>query len=161
MPPTVLVRHEGTAHDAAALVADAAALMVHARLDAAELSIVLCDDPFIQALNRDHRGKDAPTDVLSFAMREGEDADEDDPILGDLVISVPTAARQAAAMGHGLAAELRVLLVHGFLHLLGYDHEVSEEEAEEMRGAELRLLAVLSAPEAGLIARAAELPEAH
>ena len=152
--PTIYASAEGTAHDPAALIADADALMRHAQLDDCELSLVLSDDAFIQRLNRQHRGKDAPTDVLSFPMREGEGADEEDPVLGDLVISVDTAARQAAELGHSLEAELRVLLVHGFLHLLGYDHEHDEDEAEEMRGAEGRLLAVLGAAGAGLIARA-------
>ena len=75
------------------------------------------------------------TDVLSFAMQEGV-VFSDDPVLGDLVISVETAARQAEEQGHDLDAELRVLLVHGLLHLLGYDHEVDEAEAAEMRAAE-------------------------
>ena len=111
-------------------------------LDEAELSIVLCDDAFIHPLNRDWRGKDRPTDVLSFAQREGEEADEDDPVLGDVVISLETAARQAAERGHGTAHELRVLLIHGICHLLGYDHE-EDEEAEEMEALERDLLAEL------------------
>ena len=134
MSPTILLSCEDVEHDAAAILRDAETLMRHARLDEAELSIVLCRDPFIQALNLQHRGVDRPTDVLSFAMREGEEADEDDPILGDLVISLDTAQVQADGLGHPLALELQVLLVHGFLHLLGYDHEQDEAEAEEMRG---------------------------
>ncbi len=155
MSPTILLSCEDVEHDAAAILRDAETLMRHARLDEAELSIVLCRDPFIQALNLQHRGVDRPTDVLSFAMREGEEADEDDPILGDLVISLDTAQVQADGLGHPLALELQVLLVHGFLHLLGYDHEQDEAEAEEMRGAELRLLKVLGVTDAGLISRAA------
>jgi len=113
-------------------------------LDEAELSIVLCDDAFIHPLNRDWRGKDRPTDVLSFAQREGEEADEDDPVLGDVVISLETAARQAEERGHPLGHELRVLLVHGICHLLGYDHEV-DDEAEEMEALERDLLSELPA----------------
>ena len=113
-------------------------------LDEAELSIVLCDDAFIHPLNRDWRGKDRPTDVLSFAQREGEEADEDDPVLGDVVISLETAARQAAERGHSTGHELRVLLVHGICHLLGYDHE-EDEEAEEMEALERDLLSELPA----------------
>ena len=105
-------------------------------------SLVLCDDAFIQPLNRDFRGKDAPTDVLSFAQREGEAADPDDPVLGDVIISVQTAARQAAERGYGLDKELRVLLVHGLLHLLGHDH-LEAEEAALMQAEERRLLALL------------------
>ncbi|MFH1466465.1 MAG: rRNA maturation RNase YbeY [Pseudomonadota bacterium] len=130
---------EGVAEGGEALLADAEVLLTTTELARAELSLVLCDDRFIQALNRDYRGKDAPTDVLSFAMREGEDADPDDPVLGDIVISLETAARQAAEHGHSTAREIQVLLIHGFLHLLGYDHGDDEQEAE-MEEAAGRLL---------------------
>lgn len=115
--------------------------------------MVLCDDAFIQALNRQWRQLDQPTDVLSFAMGEGEDAELNPDVLGDIVIAVPTAARQAAEQGHAVDVEVRVLLVHGFLHLLGYDH-VDPGDALEMREAEGRLLAMLGAGSASLIARA-------
>lgn len=111
-------------------------------LEDAELSVVLCDDAFIHPLNLQWRQKDKPTDVLSFAQREGEEAREDDPVLGDVVISVETAIRQAAERGHSTATELRVLLVHGICHLLGYDHE-EDEEAEEMEALERDLLGEL------------------
>jgi len=136
-----------------------------------ELSLVLCDDSHIQNLNKEWRGKDAPTDVLSFEMGEGydddadeeermafddfdtssnsssstssgggeeenedelsinfeggEDDDEESPVtlLGDVVISLDTAAKQAKERNHSLHDECRILLVHGVLHLLGYDHE--------------------------------------
>lgn len=147
-----------------------------------ELSLVLCDDPHIQALNLEWRGKDAPTDVLSFEMggsfdedleedttglydyeeesgdeeeseeestkisvesvdkmdesvpgAENEDEEDEEGLdkapvmlLGDVVISLDTAARQAAERGHSLEDECRILLVHGVLHLLGYDHENGE-----------------------------------
>ena len=96
----------------------------------AELSILLTDDRTIQALNRDYRGVDAPTDVLAFSQAEGEDfgAAEDECPLGDVVISVETAERQAAERGHGLEEEIELLLAHGVLHLLGYDHERPEDE---------------------------------
>lgn len=82
-----------------------------------EISIVLCDDPFIQSLNAQWRGKNKPTDVLSFAQ-------EDDPnYLGDIVISLPTAARQGADAGWTLENEVALLGLHGLLHLLGYDDE--------------------------------------
>ena len=108
-----------------------------------ELSIVLCDDAFIHPLNRDYRGKDRPTDVLSFAQREGEESDPDDPVLGDIVISVERAQAQADERGHSLETEMRVLLVHGILHLLGYDHE-EDADAEEMEAEERRILSRLS-----------------
>lgn len=122
----------------------------------AELSVVLCGDGFIQPLNRDWRGKDAPTDVLSFAQQEGDGLLSDDPVLGDLVISIETAGRQADALGHALATEVTVLLVHGLLHLLGYDHETNEQDAARMREEERRLLEVLALPADSLIARAHE-----
>lgn len=114
----------------------------------AELSVVVADDAAIHELNRDYRGVDRPTDVLSFAQREGPGADPDDPILGDVIISLDTAAHQAAARGHGLAQEVRILLVHGFLHLLGFDHETDEQRAE-MASAEAAALACLPPLEEG------------
>jgi ssRNA-specific RNase YbeY (16S rRNA maturation enzyme) len=162
---------------AEALYVDGQAVVKHAAMIAVEgeerdappgpleLSLVLCDDAHIQELNREWRGKDAPTDVLSFEMLdEGEEAShvlseaeirdlfgdeaekEDDDesevseeedgfdvnsretpspatLLGDVVISVDTAMRQAKERGHSLHDECRILLVHGVLHLLGYDHE--------------------------------------
>jgi probable rRNA maturation factor len=135
---------QGTGHPLDAVLADAEAVLGELRLGEAELSIVLCDDAFIHPLNRDHRGKDKPTDVLSFSQREGEGADPEDMLLGDIIISVETAARQAEERGHGIAHELRVLIVHGILHLLGHDHE-DDDEAEVMEAEERRLLALLAA----------------
>jgi probable rRNA maturation factor len=94
-----------------------------------ELSIVLTDDPHIQSLNRDFREKDAPTDVLSFGQLEGEPFVTPIPHLGDLVISLETAARQAQERGHPVEAEVRILLVHGLMHLLGHDHMEPGERA--------------------------------
>lgn len=136
------------------LQADCATLLRLVDRPHAELSVVLCSDAFIQPLNRDWRGKDAPTDVLSFAQQEGDHLLDDDPVLGDLVISIHTAARQAAALGHPLRVELSVLLAHGLLHLLGYDHETGSDDAAVMRAQEQRLLDQLGLPGASLIARA-------
>jgi len=123
-----------------------------------ELSILLTDDRHIRDLNREYRHKDEPTDVLSFGQMEGDVFVSPIPMLGDLVISLETAARQAAEMGHPLEAEIRILLVHGVLHLLGHDH-LDQEERQEMATAEEALLRGLpSVPEwptsSGLIARA-------
>lgn len=147
------VRHEGTFWPDSAVRVDAAELLARAELSGAELSIVLCDDAFIHALNRQWRGVDASTDVLSFAMGEGELADLNPDILGDVVISLDTAARQAGEYGHSVEEEVRVLLVHGFLHLLGYDH-IDATDAAEMTEAEARMLKLLGASGGGLIARA-------
>lgn len=96
-----------------------------------ELSVVLCDDATIHALNRDYRHKDKPTDVLAFAMREGEGAEYAHAahgVLGDVIISLDTAARQAHAHARSLDAEVTMLLAHGLLHLLGFDHVTRTEE---------------------------------
>jgi probable rRNA maturation factor len=98
-----------------------------------EVSVSFVDDEEIHALNRAYRGVDRPTDVLSFALEEGDDFPAPDgtlPVLGDIVISVPTAVRQAAEYGHSVERETGFLLVHGFLHLLGYDHDTEEAERE-------------------------------
>jgi probable rRNA maturation factor len=100
------------------------------RLRNAELSILLCDDPEIHALNRRHRRKDKPTDVLAFAMQEGTPMPRGQRLLGDVVISLDTARRQAAERGHALWDEVTLLLAHGLLHLVGYDHRTDAEEAE-------------------------------
>ena len=99
-------------------------------LSAAELSILLCDDPTIHALNRTYRGKNKPTDVLAFAMREGEGAEHANAhsVLGDIIVSLETAARQASTRARTLDAEVTMLLAHGLLHLLGLDHRTRTEE---------------------------------
>ncbi|PSR28611.1 probable rRNA maturation factor [Sulfobacillus thermosulfidooxidans DSM 9293] len=100
-------------------------------LEDAELSIVLTDDSTIHELNRTYRGVDRPTDVLSFSQREGEDA-FDDPVLGDIVISLDRTRQQALEYGHSFERELGFLTVHGILHLLGWDHETPDEEQRMM-----------------------------
>lgn len=106
-----------------------------------EVVVTLVDNQRIQELNLQYRGIDRPTDVLSFAMNEtvegelaiqmdDETASELPNMLGDIVISVPQAMAQAEEYGHSLERELGFLAVHGFLHLLGYDHQSEAEEAE-------------------------------
>jgi len=111
-----------------------------------EVSLVFCDDAYIQNLNRDYRGKDQPTDVLSFALNEGEEPEiVDGPaqvLLGDIIISLETAARQAEEYNHSLEREVAYLTVHGMLHLLGYDH-MTEEDKAEMRLEEEHVLSLL------------------
>ena len=105
----------------------------------AELSILITDDREIHALNAEYRGKDKPTDVLSFALRENGGVCGTE-ILGDLVISLPTARRQAREYGVTAQEELLRLLIHGTLHLLGYDHEkVAPQVAARMRRTEEKL----------------------
>ena len=93
-----------------------------------ELSILLCDDAY-SPFKSNYRGKDKPTDVLSFAMRE--EGDPQDPVLGDVIISIERAHEQSVDRGHSIGVELALLLVHGILQLLGYDHE-EDDDAEEM-----------------------------
>jgi rRNA maturation RNase YbeY len=119
-------------------------LLAALRMPQAELSVVLVDDRHIRRLNREYRGRDRPTDVLSFAQQEGP-AGAPAGLLGDVVISVPATRRQARERGVRLAAEGDRLLVHGVLHLLGYDHEGSAAEARRMRRRERALARVLDA----------------
>lgn len=104
-----------------------------------DLSVLVVDDARIHQLNAGYRGVDRPTDVLAFAMREGPFASLNPQLLGDLVISAETAVRQAAARRRPLVEELTRLLIHGTLHLLGYDHEASPLAARLM-GAKERVL---------------------
>ena len=118
-----------------------AALQVAPLAQEAEISVVIAGDDEVQALNRQYRDVDAPTDVLSFAddrpdHSHGQPAPAfvtapDEPhYLGDVIVSLHRAEAQAAEQGHSTAQELRLLVVHGVLHLLGYDHATPAEEAE-------------------------------
>ena len=114
--------------------------MLHALgLPDAELSILLVDDATIQQCNAQYRGKDVPTDVLSFAMRDGEFGSVHASVLGDVVISVPTARRQASRSKCTLIERVTFLLAHGLLHLVGHDHE-TDDQALEMRRETRRIL---------------------
>ncbi len=109
----------------------------------AELSVLFCNNEYIHVLNKEYRGIDRPTDVLSFALNEGEEgAPEEESALGDLVISVDKVGEQAREFGHSEKRELAYLTVHGFLHIIGYDHE-DEVDKAEMRQAEEEILGQL------------------
>jgi probable rRNA maturation factor len=103
-----------------------------------ELSISLVDDAQIAELNACYRDRRRPTDVLSFSLLEGENAEHRGRLLGDVVIGIETAARQARSRHRGLDEEVARLLIHGTLHLLGHDH-VHDQEARAMRAEERRL----------------------
>ena len=103
----------------------------------AEVSLLFCDDAAIRQLNRAWRGKDQPTNVLSFPVAIGT-GKSPAPMLGDIVLAYETTAREAAK-GPGLGDHTAHLIAHGFLHLLGYDHE-NDSEAEAMESAERRIL---------------------
>jgi len=102
-----------------------------------ELSVELVGDARMRRLNKQFRNKDRTTDVLAFAMREAKGPSS--ALLGDVVISVPTAVRQSKARGHSVDEEIVRLLIHGLLHLIGYDHERGEREAQRMRRKERAL----------------------
>jgi len=105
------------------------------RRDDKQLSVLLCDDPFIRRLNRRYRGIDRVTDVLSFSMREGPPLPFSSSLLGDVVISIPRATRQAAARRAAVLDEVTLLLAHGILHLLGVDHATPTEQVRMTRAA--------------------------
>jgi rRNA maturation RNase YbeY len=109
-----------------------------------ELSVALVDDETIAELNRQWRDKPRPTDVLSFSLVEGDFAAHRGGLLGDVVISVETAATQAAARHRALDDEVARLLVHGVLHLIGHDHE-EDEEAARMAAEERRVWRLIDA----------------
>jgi len=110
----------------------------------AELSIRLADDSEIAAYNARYRGREGPTDVLSFSLVEGRHAERRGALLGDVVISLETAARQARRSRRSLESEVLRLLIHGALHLVGHDH-VRAAEARAMRAEERRLWRAVSA----------------
>ena len=102
-------------------------------IEAGEVALSFVDDDEIQSLNRQYRSIDRPTDVLSFPMEDDEflnDPAETLPLLGDIIISIPAARRQSEEYKHSLLREIGFLFVHGLLHLLGYDHQDEETEAE-------------------------------
>jgi probable rRNA maturation factor len=111
-----------------------------------EVSVLLVSDRAMRGLNRDYRGKDEPTDVLSFSMREGEWGDVSGTMLGDLVISLETVSRQAGIewdddrpVTGTPRRELALMTIHGLLHLLGHEHERGKKKAEQMRLRECEL----------------------
>ncbi|MBF0626761.1 MAG: rRNA maturation RNase YbeY [Magnetococcales bacterium] len=111
-----------------------------------EVGVLLTDDAESQQLNRTHRGLDRPANVLSFAMEDGEDFPDPEGgpvLLGDIVIPFETTQREAGELGISVEARLLHLVVHGVLHLLGYDHERSSQDAERQETREVIILARL------------------
>ena len=105
-----------------------------------ELSILFVDNHRIQELNREYRLKDRPTHVLSFPMREGDFSDVSPLLLGDVVISADTAAAEAEKTGVGMEQHVAWLLIHGILHLFGFDHEKSHKDADDMEARTAHLI---------------------
>ena len=111
----------------------------------AELSVVVVDDAGIQELNRDYLGRDRPTNVISFPMLEGEESGIVPGLLGDVVISADTAARDAEEAGSTFEREFFFLLIHGILHLVGFNHEgVGDAEIARMEAKEDELFALVA-----------------
>jgi len=111
-----------------------------------EVSVLFTDDKFIRSLNNKYRGIDKPTDVLSFSLQEGAVKSpeiESDKLLGDIIISAETAQRQADNLNHSIEKELTVLLIHGLLHLTGYDHE-KDKDYKIMREKESEILKIFA-----------------
>jgi rRNA maturation RNase YbeY len=127
--------------DADAAVAAVRAVFRAARFGRVDVGVTFVLDAEMRALNRRWRKKDKPTDVLSFAAWDGEPIAGDDRFLGDLVISVETAARQARACDHDVVTEVGVLVAHGLVHLAGLDHERSAAEHERQLMVEMNILA--------------------
>jgi probable rRNA maturation factor len=153
MPVRLVVEdgpHEGLSRPH--IMRRARAMLVAVQMRDAELSVVLTGDAAIQRLNRVYRNKNAPTDVLAFAQREGRWAHLAGKLLGDVIVSVPTARRQAKARRRSLVAEVTMLLAHGLLHLLGWDHD-TETRDRRMRRETARLCAAARAAD-GAVRRA-------
>lgn len=134
MPVFVARRAPGSAALSSSAVRRMAELMLEdLSLADSELSVLLCNDSAIHRLNREHRNKDKPTDVLSFPQAEFRAPEKPKEgqhlaLLGDVVISLDTAERQARSRNRALLHEVRFLLAHGILHLIGYDHMTPDEK---------------------------------
>ncbi|MCP3983939.1 MAG: rRNA maturation RNase YbeY [bacterium] len=135
-PPEV----NGPVFDADGFAHQAERLLKALEVPDAELSISLVDDRAMAAMNQRFRGREGPTDVLSFSLLEGEHAEHRGGMLGDVVLGLEVADRQAASLGHSLDEELLRLLIHGALHLLGFDHGLDHEaHVMQERERELRV----------------------
>jgi probable rRNA maturation factor len=126
--------HEGVS--SRSLARHALAMMRAVQMDDSELSVLLTGDIQIAILNRIYRRKDRPTDVLAFAQREGEHGEHAGAILGDVVISVETARKQARTRRVDVVTEVTMLLAHGLLHLLGWDHDTPAKDRRMRRETE-------------------------
>jgi probable rRNA maturation factor len=111
--------------------------------NAHEVSILVTDDDQIQQLNREYRKVDKPTNVLSFPMQEGDFGDITPGLLGDVVISCETAQKESEKANISLSERMSQLLIHGILHLIGFDHEQSSEDAQNMEEKSLEVLRII------------------
>lgn len=109
-----------------------------------EISILIVDDPQIEKLNQQYLNREGPTNVIAFAMREGEFSDLSPHLLGDVVISTDTAAQEAQIAATSVERRFSELLVHGILHLMGFDHDTSEKNARIMEDKSRELIELIS-----------------
>jgi len=110
----------------------------------AELSILIVDDPQIAVFNKQYLNRKGPTNVIAFPMCDGPYGNITPQLLGDVVISVETADRERKRVGSSMEERFTQLLVHGILHLLGYDHETSDQDAQEMEEKSKEILKLIS-----------------
>lgn len=118
-------------------------VMTYLNCEDRELSVVFANDETLHELNRAYRNKDRPTNVLAFPQQPIADGGPSAILLGDVVVSLPTAVREAETLGQPLESRVVYLLVHGLLHLLGYDHEQGAVERQRMETLEQEILAYL------------------
>ncbi|RUO21210.1 rRNA maturation RNase YbeY [Aliidiomarina iranensis] len=140
----------------------ASAVLHHHELETAEMTIRISDADEVQTLNREYRGKDKPTNVLSFPFGEAlpDGIQLDVPLLGDIIICEPVLQAEATAQNIAFQHHFAHLVVHGTLHLLGYDH-IEAAEADEMESLEARILAQFSIPDPYLNEQSAPAPVNH
>jgi probable rRNA maturation factor len=143
---SVANRQHSVTLNAARMKQHARRILLEMGLDTGELSLAFVDDADMRLLNATYRRIDKPTDVLAFAMTEGRFSEVNPQLLGDVVISAETAAFRAQRDGRPVNDELNALLVHGVLHLLGYDHERSPADARVMRAKERALRRLIESP---------------
>jgi probable rRNA maturation factor len=122
-------------------------ILTDLNLKEAELSTLFVDDPYIRELNRNYLHRNKPTNVIAFPMGKGEFASLHPQLLGDLVISVETAYRQSHRFGVTGMEMIVLLMIHGILHLIGYDHEGGRKEAREMNMKQKELFRAISSKE--------------
>ena len=108
-----------------------------------EISILIVDNPQIEELNQQYLNREGPTNVIAFAMREGEFSEVSPHLLGDVVISTDIAAKEAQIAATSMAQRFNELLVHGILHLMGYDHETSQKDARAMEDKSKELMKLI------------------
>ena len=146
MPVHLVVETRALALSSRVVRARATRMLRAIQMEKAELSIVLTGDKQIHKLNKLYRGKDRATDVLAFAMQEGEFGAISAGLLGDVIVSLPTAGRQARERNVTPLDEVTMLIAHGILHLLGWDHDTDAKDREMKKETDRLCAAAASSP---------------